>query len=178
MQGTYAAAAAADPGSTSSPASHNSTAANSSSSSSLVRLKGSQGGPGVGAFGASAFGGYKRPRETRGVPRRPSSLQRLGFCTSLLHGGDGPEVPVAADKGRGLRDAFVEPRASPRKSKGLSTQLYYVLVMLCRERALDKLHNSGENEGLEAYRQLYVEYNPRLNSRYGWAFAGNIAVQV
>ena len=38
--------------------------------------------------------------------------------------------------------------------------------MLLRERALDKLHNSGENEGLEAYRQLYLEYNPRLNSRY------------
>ena len=38
--------------------------------------------------------------------------------------------------------------------------------MLCRERALDKLRNSGENEGLEAYRQLYLEYNPRLKTRY------------
>ena len=52
------------------------------------------------------------------------------------------------------------------EEQGLSTQLYYILVMLCRERALDKLRNSGENEGLEAYRQLYLVYNPRLKTRY------------
>ena len=52
------------------------------------------------------------------------------------------------------------------EEQGLSTQLYYILVMLCRDRALDKLRNSGENEGLEAYRQLYLEYNPRLKTRY------------
>ena len=51
------------------------------------------------------------------------------------------------------------------EEQGLSTQLYYILVMLCRDRALDKLRNSGENEGLEAYRQLYPEYNPRLKTR-------------
>ena len=38
--------------------------------------------------------------------------------------------------------------------------------MLCRERALDKLNSSGENEGLEACRQFYLEYNPRLKTRY------------
>ncbi|CAE7244466.1 unnamed protein product [Symbiodinium sp. CCMP2592] len=53
--------------------------------------------------------------------------------------------------------------------KGLCTQLYFLLVMLCRDRALDKLHNagaSGRPRGLEALRQLYMEYNPKLSSRY------------
>ncbi|CAE7207180.1 RE2 [Symbiodinium natans] len=57
-------------------------------------------------------------------------------------------------------------RLLTEEEQGLSTQLYYVLVMLCRGRALDKLHNCGDNEGVEAYRQLYLEYNPKLNSRY------------
>ena len=56
--------------------------------------------------------------------------------------------------------ARCESSELPLWNRGLSP------VMLCRERALDKLRNSGENEGLEAYRQLYLEYNPRLKTRY------------
>ena len=48
----------------------------------------------------------------------------------------------------------------------LSTQLYYVLVMLLRGRALDVAYNVGVGEGLETYRKLYETYHPRVASRY------------
>ncbi len=51
----------------------------------------------------------------------------------------------------------------------LSTQLYYVLVMLSSGAALDKCHNAGVNEGFETWRNLVVEYEPHLKTRsVGW----------
>ena len=38
--------------------------------------------------------------------------------------------------------------------------------MLCRDRTLDKLHNTRESAGLEAFHQLYLEHNPKLSSRH------------
>ena len=65
----------------------------------------------------------------------------------------------------------------------LSTQLYYVLVMLTSGPALDKCHNVGVNEGFEAWRQFAMEYDPKLKSRsvgllmqvLAFKFSGNVA---
>jgi len=48
----------------------------------------------------------------------------------------------------------------------LSTQLYYVLVMLVTETALNKCHNAGINEGFERWRQFVLEWEPRLQTRH------------
>ena len=48
----------------------------------------------------------------------------------------------------------------------LSAQLYYVLVMLVTETALNKCHNAGINEGFESWRQFVLEWEPRLRTRH------------
>ena len=68
--------------------------------------------------------------------------------------------------------ALVEQSTQPILNVGLSgdgaqlsTQLYYVLVMLSSGAALDKCHNSGINEGFETWRNFVMEYEPRLKSK-------------
>ena len=48
----------------------------------------------------------------------------------------------------------------------LSNQLYYVLVILLRKRPLDRLRTVGISEGFEVYRQLHLEYEPKIQSRF------------
>ena len=68
----------------------------------------------------------------------------------------------------------------------LSTQLYYVLVMLSSGAALDKCHNSGINEGFETWRNFVMEYEPRLKTRtvgllmqvLSYKFSGNLATRL
>ena len=54
---------------------------------------------------------------------------------------------------------------TPGQAKA-SKQLYFILLMLCRGQALDRVINSGQGEGLEAWRQLALRYEPRVRSRY------------
>ncbi len=68
----------------------------------------------------------------------------------------------------------------------LSTQLYYVLVMLSSGAALDKCHNAGVNEGFETWRNFVSEYEPRLRTRtvgllmqvLSYKFSGNVATRL
>ena len=48
----------------------------------------------------------------------------------------------------------------------LSTQLYYILVMLVKGRALDVVQNTGPGEGAEAMRRLEEMFHPRVASRF------------
>ena len=48
----------------------------------------------------------------------------------------------------------------------LSCQLYYLLCMICKDKALDKVSNSGVGEGFEAWRSFTLEYQPKLASRW------------
>ena len=50
--------------------------------------------------------------------------------------------------------------------KAFSAQLYYVLAMLAKGRALDIIQNSGPWEGVEAFRKLEETYHPKLASRF------------
>ena len=47
-----------------------------------------------------------------------------------------------------------------------STQLFYILVIMCKERALDKVVNAGRSEGLEAWKQLVVHHEPGTTTRH------------
>ncbi|CAK0795275.1 unnamed protein product [Prorocentrum cordatum] len=60
-----------------------------------------------------------------------------------------------------IRSATMEPDIAR-----LSTQLYYILVMITSGSALDKCHNAGVNEGFEAWRQFVLELEPRLRGRF------------
>ena len=50
--------------------------------------------------------------------------------------------------------------------KALSAQLYYVLAMLVKGRALDIIQNSGPGEGVEAFKKLEETYHPKVASRF------------
>ena len=57
-------------------------------------------------------------------------------------------------------------RALSESERALSGQLYFVLVMLLTNRALDIAYNAGVSEGIEAYRRLYQQYHPKVASRF------------
>ena len=61
--------------------------------------------------------------------------------------------------------------------KALSTQLYFALVMLLRNRALDIAYNAGVSEGLEAYRRLHQQYHPKVASRYVGSLSAILATK-
>ena len=46
-----------------------------------------------------------------------------------------------------------------------SVQLYFVLIMLCTERALDCIANAPDGWGMEAWRMLFQAYSPKNNAR-------------
>ena len=47
----------------------------------------------------------------------------------------------------------------------LSTHLYYMLIMLCKEGALTRVVNAGPNEGLEAWRLTKQHHEPFSQTR-------------
>ena len=53
---------------------------------------------------------------------------------------------------------------SPGSSK-LSLQLYYVLVMLSRAKAQDKLNVVGRGEGFTAWQRFLADYDPKIRTR-------------
>ncbi len=48
---------------------------------------------------------------------------------------------------------------------GMSSQLYYMLVMICKSSALTRVVNAGPGEGLEAWRLLVLYYEPPSQTR-------------
>ena len=48
----------------------------------------------------------------------------------------------------------------------VSQQLYWMLLMLCKNTALQIVVGAGRGEGLEAWRLLVERYEPRLRTRY------------
>ena len=67
-----------------------------------------------------------------------------------------------------------------------SLDLYHLLLHLTKGSALDRVINSGEGEGLEAWRNLILRYDPRLRSRAAgqlmeilkWDFAGELTARI
>eukprot|EP00973_Karenia_brevis_P000771 107908-Karenia_brevis.AAC.1 len=43
--------------------------------------------------------------------------------------------------------------------------------MVCKEKALNKVVNAAQNEGLEAWRQLCLLFEPRIRARYAGLLA-------
>ena len=51
--------------------------------------------------------------------------------------------------------------------QSLSTQLYYMLVMMLSDQALEIVLNSSEGNGAEVSRKLLWKYEPGVGIRYG-----------
>ena len=49
------------------------------------------------------------------------------------------------------------------EESALSTQRYYILVMTTAGAALDKCHNAGVNEGVEAWREFLMEWGAQTS---------------
>ena len=52
------------------------------------------------------------------------------------------------------------------EGSAFSTQMYYILVMTTAGAALDKCHIAGVSEGFETLRQIVMEWEPKLRTRF------------
>ena len=53
------------------------------------------------------------------------------------------------------------------KEQRFSTLLYYLLVMLSKKKALDKVKSVSEGHGLECWRLMHKEWEPKHSGRWG-----------
>eukprot|EP00971_Amphidinium_carterae_P264899 5254717-Amphidinium_carterae.1 len=47
-----------------------------------------------------------------------------------------------------------------QRDTSCSIQLYYILLLLCRQQPLTFIINAGEQEGLKAWQRLVEQYEP------------------
>ena len=60
--------------------------------------------------------------------------------------------------------------------KRAATQLHYILVMLCKDKAAEKRRNVHDKEnGLEAWRAFFSEWQPALQNRYAGRLSSILA---
>eukprot|EP00971_Amphidinium_carterae_P050484 994170-Amphidinium_carterae.2 len=59
-----------------------------------------------------------------------------------------------------LSGSFVNSGLDPRDAS-CSIQLYYILLLLCRQQPLTLIVNAGEQEGLTAWQRLVEQYEPQ-----------------
>lgn len=64
-----------------------------------------------------------------------------------------------------LTEKVLNAAQTPEDARA-SISLYYILVMVTAGVALDLVVNSGEQQGLEAWRRLVNRFEPRVRSRY------------
>ena len=76
-------------------------------------------------------------------------------------------VPVEAGMTRAVEaNAIVLNATLEAPVVRVSQQLYWMLLMLCKNTALQKVAGAGRGEGLEAWKLLVERYQPRLKTRY------------
>ena len=65
-------------------------------------------------------------------------------------------------------EASVDPtlnRSMNAEESSMSSQLYYMLVMICKSSALTRVVNAGPGEGLEAWRALVMHHEPSSQTK-------------
>lgn len=71
-----------------------------------------------------------------------------------------------------LTDVSVLNTAIPAPAGQSSNVLHYMLLMLCRGSALLKAINAGGSEGLQAWRALVRNYEPKIQGRHAGLLSG------
>eukprot|EP00971_Amphidinium_carterae_P314761 6256819-Amphidinium_carterae.1 len=59
-----------------------------------------------------------------------------------------------------ISGSYVKSTLDPR-DVSCSTQLYYILLLLCRQQPLTLVFNAGEQEGLTAWQRLVEQHEPQ-----------------
>ncbi|CAK0838042.1 unnamed protein product, partial [Prorocentrum cordatum] len=72
----------------------------------------------------------------------------------------GMRLAESADEASVQNDDFLE-----ENMRQASQQLYYILLLLCRQHPVTTIVNAGENEGFQAWRKLVEYYEPNARSR-------------
>jgi len=101
----------------------------------------------------------------------------------------GAAVPILRDLMARVEGALDQPALNAvleRQEEAASQQMYFVLVMLTKGEALDIVINSGQGEGLEAWRQMVNRFEPRAHSRQAgmlleilsWDYSGDLLVRM
>jgi len=70
------------------------------------------------------------------------------------------DMTVVESAGIPTLNTTMSPRTQQR-----SVQLYFILIMLCVGKALDRLANVPQGNGMEAWRMLYMAYAPKDYAR-------------
>jgi hypothetical protein len=75
-----------------------------------------------------------------------------------------PGIDLLLDLAEGT-DQEIENVFLDQRTASISKQLYYVLVMLTKDRALDKVQSVGTGEGAKAWREMHLQWEPRTKTR-------------
>ena len=130
------------------------------------------------AAAGNAGGGAKRAIDTRGLGKPDMFtgsaakwrdwrvIARAFLC--CLHGRLEALMRVAE---KDLTSSVVNATLAP-PDVAASEQLYFSLLMLCRDAPLTKVVNAGEGQGLAAWRSLHESYEPSSKEHWvGWLTA-------
>ena len=52
------------------------------------------------------------------------------------------------------------------EDRAVSAQFHWMMLMICKDAALNIVFLAGDNEGLEAWRQLTEKYEPKMRTRF------------
>ena len=104
-----------------------------------------------------------------GAPLRGTQATGVGVDTRLL--GKPRDFSGAHDACRDWNTVFkgYAGAAIPRLQKlmeAASTQLYWMMLMICKGAALNIVFLARDSEGLEAWRQLTEKYEPKMRTRF------------
>ena len=61
-----------------------------------------------------------------------------------------------------LEDIYLHDSFDP---SALSTTLHFILTMMVEGTPLDMVHHAGSGQGIEAWRKIITEYDPKLATR-------------
>ena len=92
---------------------------------------------------------------------------------ALMHAAESTQDDVGLS-------ALGEPDAATAR------QLYYILLLLCRQQPLTMVVNAGEGEGAKAWRTLYEHFEPTVRTRtagllmniLGFSFTGDVQARI
>ena len=106
-------------------------------------------------------GGYSCTREAGQVGRQREGMAQLEFRDESLRGSHRPGFRDDC----GMQSDAVSNDTMTGEKKARSVQLYFVLIMLCTGRALDRIANAPHGWRMEAWRMLFQAYSPKNNAR-------------
>ena len=110
-----------------------------------------------------------KPRDFNGTA---TEWQEWQFVLKAYAFAVNPMMKHVMESAAALQDQPADHSQMSDEERRTSTQLYYMLVLLCKDRALDSVRNAPEGNGAEAWRRLMWEFEPGVGVRYGAILQG------